>query len=160
MVKEVIKSVIGIFITIAVVVLSIPLWENSFASKNIAIINEYKDIPVSVDYDGTVAFSDDEYEFDNLYIKNYTNNNEVKTLYFVIDKSSTIKGDNMSIIINNKEYELKKTLKQEENNKTLFKLDDFTIDAYDSINLETKVLLDKNTDVSDDDTLEISFEVK
>ena len=66
----------------------------------------------------------------------------------------------MSIIINNKEYELKKTLKQEENNKTLFKLDDFTIDAYNSINLETKVLLDKNTDVSDDDTLEISFEVK
>ena len=105
-------------------------------------------------------FSDDEYEFDNLYIKNYTNNNEVKTLYFVIDKSSTIKGDNISIIINNKEYELKKTLKQEENNKTLFKLDDFTIDAYNSINLETKVLLDKNTDVSDDDTLEISFEVK
>ena len=160
MVKEVLKSVIGIFITIAVVVLSIPLWENSFASKNIAIINEYKDIPVSVDYDETVAFSDDEYEFDNLYIKNYTNNNEVKTLYFVIDKSSTIKGDNISIIINNKEYELKKTLKQEENNKTLFKLDDFTIDAYNSINLETKVLLDKNTDVSDDDTLEISFEVK
>ena len=107
-----------------------------------------------------MAFSDDEYEFDNLYIKNYTKNNEVKTLYFVIDKSSTIKGDNMSIIINNKEYELKKTLKQEENNKTLFKLDDFIIDAYNSINLETKVLLDKNTDVSDDDTLEISFEVK
>ena len=66
MVKEVLKSVIGIFITTAVVILSIPLWENSFASKNIAIINEYKDIPVSVDYDGTVAFSDDEYEFDNL----------------------------------------------------------------------------------------------
>ena len=41
--------------------------------KNIAIINEYKDIPVSVDYDGTVAFSDDEYEFDNLYIKNSKN---------------------------------------------------------------------------------------
>ena len=160
MVKEVLRSIAGIFITTAVVILSIPLWENSFASKNIAIINEYKDIPVSVDYDGTVAFSDDEYEFDNLYIKNYTNNNEVKTLYFVIDKSSTIKDDNISIIINNKEYELKEMLKQEENDKILFKLSDLTIDAYDSINLKTKVLLDENTDINDDDTLEISFEMK
>ncbi len=107
-----------------------------------------------------MVFSDDEYEFDNLYIKNYTDNNKTKTLYFVIDMSSTIKGDNISIIINNKEYELKETLKKEETDRILFKLVDFTIDAYESINLETKVLLDKNTDVSDDDTLEISFEVK
>ena len=107
-----------------------------------------------------MVFSDDEYEFDNLYIKNYTDNNETKTLYFVIDMSSTIKVDNISIIINNKEYELKETLKKEENDRILFKLVDFTIDAYESINLETKVLLDKNTDVSDDDTLEIFFEVK
>lgn len=160
MIKEVLRSVIGIFITIAVVILSIPLWENSFASKNIAIINEYKNIPVSVDYDGTVAFSNDAYEFDNLYIKNYTDNNETKTLYFAIDKTSTIKDDNISIIINNKKYELKETLTQEENDKTLFKLFDLTIDAYVSINLETKVLLDESTNVNDDDTLEISFEVK
>lgn len=160
MIKEVLRSVIGIFITIAVVILSIPLWEDSFASKNIAIINEYKNIPVSVDYDGTVAFSNDAYEFDNLYIKNYTDNNETKTLYFAIDKTSTIKDDNISIIINNKKYELKETLTQEENDKTLFKLFDLTIDAYVSINLETKVLLDESTNVNDDDTLEISFEVK
>ena len=113
MIKEVLRSVIGIFITIAVVILSIPLWENSFASKNIAIINEYKNIPVSVDYDGTVAFSNDAYEFDNLYIKNYTDNNETKTLYFAIDKTSTIKDDNISIIINKKKDELKETLTQE-----------------------------------------------
>lgn len=160
MVKEVLRSIIGIFITVTLVVLSIPIWENSFASKNVAIINEYKDISVSVDYDGSIAFSDDEYELDNLYIKNYTDTNEIKTLYFVVDKSSTIESDNILIIIDNKEYELKDSLKQEENDRTLFKLYDVTIDAYDSINLETKVLIDKNTIVNDDDTLEISFEVK
>lgn len=99
MVRESLKYIVGILLSIFIIVISVPMWENSFGAKNIAIVNEYKDADIIInygDFDLGVFNKNDINSITPTKI-NFKNINGYKKsdyIYFTLSDDTTIRYDN------------------------------------------------------------------
>lgn len=164
--KEACKYVAGILVTILVVVVSIPIWENSFANKNLAIINEYISNDLNLDYDEPEVRVIDKKDYNDyavkqmLTIKNYDSNKKIGELYFVVS-SCDFNHEYINIMIDNENYSLKELSEFNNGEDIYYKLLDFSIDAYEEKEFEYSIWIDdKIPKINNNDILVANFKVK
>lgn len=166
MVKEGVKYLFRIIVTICVVVISIPLWESSFGAKDIAIVNDYKDASIVAtygDFDLTVCQKNkiDSINPTIINLKNINGYSKSSTLYLVIDDNTTIDSKFLNIKLDDKIYSLSNIKYEYQNGKKYYSLENITLDAYDYKDIEAIMWIDDSIkEINDDDILVMEFLTK
>lgn len=165
MVREMSKYIIGIIVAIFVIIISIPIWESSFSSQDIALINEYKDMSFQVDYEDPdlKVINNKDNEFINsssMMIKNTNNYKKVGTLYFVLS-SSTFDYNYINIMFDDQIYKVSELDNYTINDDTYFKIKDISFSSYEEKEYNYKMWIDESiSKIDENDTLTIDFKVK
>ena len=125
MVRESLKYIVRILLSIFIIVISVPMWENSFGAKNIAIVNEYKDADIIInygDFDLGVFNKNDINSITPTKI-NFKNINGYKKsdyIYFTLSDDTTIDTKYINIRLGQKTYSLVNTPYEYQNNKKYY----------------------------------------
>ena len=166
MVRESLKYIVRILLSIFIIVISVPMWENSFGAKNIAIVNEYKDADIIInygDFDLGVFNKNDINSITPTKI-NFKNINGYKKsdyIYFTLRDDTTIDTKYINIRLGQKTYSLVNTPYEYQNNKKYYLLENIDLDAYESKDIDAIIWIDDSIkNVKDDDVLVIDFLTK
>lgn len=166
MVRESLKYIVRIVLSIFIIIVSVPLWENSFGAKNIAIVNEYKDADIIVDYGdfdlGVFNKKDiDSINPTKINLKNINGYEKNEYLYLTLDDDTTIDSKYINIRLGQKTYRLENISYEHQNNKKYYLLENIELEAYDSIDIDAIIWIDESIkNIEDDDILVIDFITK
>lgn len=166
MVRESLKYIIRILLSIFIIIVSVPMWENSFGAKNIAIVNEYKDADIIVDYGdfdlGVFNKNDvDSISPTKINLKNINGYEKSEYLYLTLSDDTTIDTKYINIRLGQKTFSLENTPYEYQNNKKYYLLEDINLDAYESTDIDAIIWIDDTIkNIEDDDILVIDFIAK
>lgn len=166
MVRESLKYIIRILLSIFIIIVSVPMWENSFGAKNIAIVNEYKDADIIVDYGdfdlGVFNKNDvDSIPPTKINLKNINGYEKSEYLYLTLSDDTTIDTKYINIRLGQKTFSLENTPYEYQNNKKYYLLEDINLDAYESTDIDAIIWIDDTIkNIEDDDILVIDFIAK
>lgn len=166
MVRESLKYIIRILLSIFIIIVSVPMWENSFGAKNVAIVNEYKDADIIVDYGdfdlGVFNKNDvDSIAPTKINLKNINGYEKSEYLYLTLSDDTTIDTKYINIRLGQKTYSLENTPYEYQNNKKYYLLENIDLDAYESMDIDAIIWIDDTIkNIEDDDILVIDFIAK
>lgn len=163
MVKDLIKYVMGIVLAVFVVLISIPIWQNSFSSSNMALLNEYKDNDIMIDYEDLNLMilnkkDIDQLEKNTIMLRNPNNYEKVGTLYFVVSSDTTFDTSYLNIQVNGISYNLSELESKLNNEDKFYKIKDLAIKSYEEEKVTYSLWIDDSIpDIKENDTLTIDF---
>lgn len=166
MVRESLKYIIRIIISILIIIVSVPIWENSFGAKNIAIVNEYKDADIIVNYGDFDLGVFNKRDIDTIAptkinLKNINGYKKSEYLYLTLSDDTTIDTKYINIKLGNKIYSLENMTYEYQNNKKYYLLENIDLDAYDSTDIDAIIWIDDSiNNIEEDDILVIDFITK
>ena len=134
-----------IFIVIAVVIISIPIWNNAPSKAGANIAASFKDMQVMLDFEGfdrLTTINDSSYqdlEPKDITLRNATKNNKNYNLAYVYSKTSTVPYKDIMLSLDNQVYALSDIKYTEDNDYYYFILDSDTIDAYTTKDVEARI---------------------
>ena len=135
----------NILVVIAVVLASIPLWNNSPSNAGAAIASSFKDMQVLLTFEGFDTLqniSDDDYEqldAKTITLKNATKDVKEYNLVYVYSKNSTVDYKNIKIALDYQVFDLSDMKYTEDENYYYFILDSDKLDAYSSMNIDARI---------------------
>ena len=134
-----------IFIVIAVVIISIPIWNNSPSKVGANIAASFKDMQVALSFDGfdrLTTMEDNNYEVlqpKTVTLRNGTQNEKDYKLVYVYSKTSTVNYKDIKLSLDNHIYGLSDMKYTEDNNYYYFVLDVDSLDAYTSKDYDARI---------------------
>ena len=150
--KNVVKISTSIIITLILVMVSIPLWNYSSGKQNsiLADSSEALNISVIVGDFPKMLIIEDERAFDNIEpttisLRNRNSFNKDCALLMLVSKESTLNYKNIKIAIEDKTYNLKDLIAEEDKENYYFYLNKYKIEKYSNIEIRVRMWLDENT---------------
>ena len=137
-----------IFIVIAVVILSIPLWNNSPSKVGADIASSFKDSKIAIDFEGFDSLSNidsSDYEIiepKTVTLRNITGHEKDFNIVYVYAKTSTVSYKNLMLSLDNHVYSLNDIKYTEDSLYYYFVLSSDSLDAYTSKNIEARIWTD------------------
>ena len=135
----------NIILVIIVVLVSIPLWNNSPSNAGAAIASSFKNMQVLLSFEGFDTLqniSDDDFEQLNaktITLKNATKEAKDYNLVYVYSKKSTVDFKKVKIALDYNVYDLANMKYTEDEDYYYFILDSDKLDAYSSINIDARI---------------------
>jgi hypothetical protein len=134
-----------IFIVIAIVIISIPLWNNSSSKGGEKIAASFKDMYISLTFDGfdTITTTpDDEYETikpKEVILRNTSKEEKKYNLVYVYAKTSTVNYKDLKISLDNKRYNLSDMKYTEDTQYYYFVLSSEVLNPYTTKTIEARM---------------------
>lgn len=163
--KRVKQLIIHIFVTIAIVIASIPLWGLSQAQSGSLLATSFNDIKVDLEYDdfSSLVIVDDDMALEllkptTLYMRNQNDFEKTYELVLVINKNSSVSYNNLRVSLDDEIIKLKDLNVTSDKDNYYFVLNEYTLDAYSDTSVDARLWLDStSSDIDLNSTLTTNF---